>query len=105
MTETAESSVRSFDIRGMTCAACSARLERVLKKTPGILDARVNLALERADVAVEPSVTPEAVVAAVDGAGFSATLRSDDPVIARAEREAREAEAAARAAALAADQG
>lgn len=95
MTEPAENSVRSFDIRGMTCAACSARLERVLKKTPGILDARVNLALERADVAVGPSVTPEAVVAAVDGAGFSAALRSDDPIIARAEREAREAEAAA----------
>lgn len=95
MTEPAESSVRSFDIRGMTCAACSARLERVLKKTPGILDARVNLALERADVAVGPEVTPDAVVAAVDGAGFSAMLRSDDPIVARAEREAREAEAAA----------
>lgn len=95
MTDPAESSVRSFDIRGMTCAACSARLERVLKKTPGILDARVNLALERADVAVAPEVTPETVASAVDRAGFSATLRSDDPVVARAEREAREAEAAA----------
>lgn len=95
MTDSAESSVRSFDIRGMTCAACSARLERVLKKTPGVLDARVNLALERADVAVEPAMTPDAVAAAVDRAGFSATLRSDDPVVARAEREAREAEAAA----------
>jgi Cu+-exporting ATPase len=95
MTDSAESSVRSFDIRGMTCAACSARLERVLKKTPGVLDARVNLALERADVAVEPAMTPETIAAAVDRAGFSATLRSDDPVVARAEREAREAEAAA----------
>ncbi len=95
MTDSAESSVRSFDIRGMTCAACSARLERVLKKTPGVLDARVNLALERADIAVEPAMTPETIAAAVDRAGFSATLRSDDPVVARAEREAREAEAAA----------
>lgn len=95
MTDPAESSVRSFDIRGMTCAACSARLERVLKKTPGILDARVNLALERADVAVGPEVTPEAIASAVDRAGFTAQLRSDDPVIARTEREAREAEAVA----------
>ena len=94
MTDPAESSVRSFDIRGMTCAACSARLERVLLKTPGILDARVNLALERADVAVGLDVTPEAIAAAVDRAGFSATLRSDDPIVARIEREAREAEAA-----------
>ena len=94
MTETAESSVRSFDIRGMTCAACSSRLERVLKKTPGILDARVNLALERADIAVGSDVTVEAIATAVDRAGFSATLRSDDPVVARVEREAREAEAA-----------
>jgi Cu+-exporting ATPase len=95
MTDPADSSVRSFDIRGMTCAACSARLERVLKKTPGILDARVNLALERADIAVGPEITPEAISAAVDRAGFSATLRSDDPIVAHAEREAREAEAAA----------
>lgn len=95
MTDQTSPAVRSFDISGMTCAACSARLERVLKKTPGIVDARVNLALERADVAAEPNLTAEAIAAAVDRAGFAATLRSDDPVLARIERERREAEAAA----------
>jgi Cu+-exporting ATPase len=95
MTDQTSPAVRSFDISGMTCAACSARLERVLKKTPGIVDARVNLALERADVAAEPDLTAEAIAAAVDRAGFAATLRSDDPVLARIERERRETEAAA----------
>lgn len=95
MTDTSDRHVRSFDISGMTCAACSARLEKVLKKTPGIVDARVNLALERADVAVDASVAAETVIAAVDRAGFSASLRSDDPVLARAEREKREAATAA----------
>ena len=87
---------RSFDIRGMTCAACSARLERVLKRTPGIADARVNLALERADVALAPGTDAGTVLAAVDRAGFAAELRADDPVLARLQREAREREAADR---------
>jgi Cu+-exporting ATPase len=86
---------RSFDIRGMTCAACSARLERVLMKTPGIADARVNLALERADVALNGAAGVDTVIAAVDRAGFSAELRADDPVLARQQRERREREAAA----------
>ena len=40
-----------FDVSGMHCAACSARVERVLNAKPGI-EAHVNLALERADVSV-----------------------------------------------------
>lgn len=50
-------------IRGMTCAACAARAEDALKNAPGVLDANVNLALERA-----------AVVVAEDGAVDAATL-------------------------------
>ena len=40
-----------FDVSGMHCAACSARIERVLNGKDGI-EARVNLTLERADVRV-----------------------------------------------------
>ena len=32
-----------FDVRGMTCAACSARVEKVSKATPGVQNAEVNL--------------------------------------------------------------
>ena len=36
----------SFDVGGMTCAACAARIEKVLRKQPGVLEATVNFAIE-----------------------------------------------------------
>ena len=42
-------------ISGMSCAACSARIERVLTKTPGILNASVNLATEKASIEYNPA--------------------------------------------------
>jgi len=45
-----------FDIRGMTCAACANRIEKVLNKMDGIESAAVNLAAETADVAYLPGV-------------------------------------------------
>lgn len=42
-------------IGGMTCAACSARIERALNKTEGVLHASVNLATERAAVEYDPA--------------------------------------------------
>lgn len=62
-----------FDITGMTCAACSARIEKVLGKLDGIESANVNLALERATVVYNPSaVTVADMVARVDKIGFGA---------------------------------
>ncbi|TVQ33001.1 MAG: copper-translocating P-type ATPase [Geminicoccaceae bacterium] len=46
-----ETSLR-LPIRGMTCAGCAGRIEQALQKVPGVIDASVNLALERADVRV-----------------------------------------------------
>jgi Cu+-exporting ATPase len=40
----------SFDVSGMTCASCVGRVEKALAKTPGVLDASVNLATEKASV-------------------------------------------------------
>jgi len=40
----------SIKIKGMSCAACSARIEKVLNKMPGVSHAQVNLALEQAVV-------------------------------------------------------
>ena len=42
----------SLPVEGMTCASCVGRVERALKKLPGVTDAAVNLATERADVTV-----------------------------------------------------
>jgi copper chaperone CopZ len=41
-----------LDIGGMTCAVCATRVEAALQQVPGVAQATVNLALERADVAL-----------------------------------------------------
>lgn len=65
---------KEFDITGMTCAACAARIEKVTGRVPGVQSAVVNLAAERLTVEAEPAAFP-AVVSAVEKAGFSAILR------------------------------
>ncbi|MDO9224774.1 MAG: heavy metal translocating P-type ATPase [Pseudomonadota bacterium] len=75
-------------IGGMTCAACSTRLEKVLNKQPGV-EARVNLATEKARVSYQPGLIDEAgLLAAVARAGFSASPISETS---RAEEKARKA--------------
>lgn len=68
-----EDKVVEFSISGMTCAACSARLEKVLNRQPG-MQANVNLASERARVRLGEGVDAVAVIAVVAKAGFSAAL-------------------------------
>ena len=69
-------------VGGMTCANCSARVERRLKKVGGVQDAAVNLATERATVTFDPAqVTPQALVETVRAAGYEpATAETDFPV-------------------------
>jgi len=63
-----------FAIGGMTCAACSARVEKVLNRLPGV-DASVNLATERARVRFSADTAGEAeVIATVARAGYSASI-------------------------------
>ena len=58
-------------ITGMTCANCSATVERTLKKTEGVLGASVNFASERASVRFEPTkVREDALLERIAGAGF-----------------------------------
>ncbi|WP_133485730.1 heavy metal translocating P-type ATPase [Aliiroseovarius marinus] len=67
-----------LDVQSMSCAACVGRVERMLRATPGVLDARVNLASERAFVTfLTGSVTPEALSAKITKAGFPTTPRAD----------------------------
>ena len=64
-------------IEGMTCAACSTRLEKVLSRLPGV-DAAVNLAAERARIRYTPGVADVALlIAAVEKAGFKASVADD----------------------------
>ncbi len=69
--------VVEFSIAGMTCAACSARLEKVLNRQTGI-EANVNLAAERARVRLDGVADEAAVIAAVAKAGFTASVVDKD---------------------------
>jgi Cu+-exporting ATPase len=57
-------------IQGMTCASCVARVERALEKLPGVRDVAVNLATETATVVADEPLTQQALVEAVEGAGY-----------------------------------
>jgi copper chaperone CopZ len=60
-------------IEGMHCASCIGRVERALDGVPGVLEAWVNPASERAEVRLDPDVATAAeVVEAADRAGYSA---------------------------------
>jgi len=70
--------VRRLDlpVSGMTCAACAARIEKLLNRLPGV-DASVNLAAERAQVQLaSDETTPQQVVAAIEKAGFGVPPQS-----------------------------
>src|SRR5512133_983454 len=60
-----------LDLEGMTCASCAARIERKLNKLEGV-DATVNFATEQAMVTYDPEVGVDALVAAVEAAGYGA---------------------------------
>jgi len=79
-------------ISGMACAACSARIERVLRAADGVAEASVNLATESASVVYDPRVTrPAALIQHIADAGFGAQAVSRSAALFEERR--REAEA------------
>ncbi len=63
----------TFALEGMTCASCAMRIEKGLKKVPGVADAQVNLATEQATVTYNAAQTgPEQMVQKVDAVGYKA---------------------------------
>jgi Cu+-exporting ATPase len=81
----------TLPITGMTCANCSLTVERALRRTPGVREASVNLATERARVRYDPTAVglPE-LATAVEDAGYGVVIAE--------ERDLADAEARARAA-------
>ncbi|MDN0073847.1 heavy metal translocating P-type ATPase [Crenobacter sp. SG2303] len=68
---------RTLDIEGMTCAACATRIEKVLNRLPGVGVASVNFANETASVTAPVGVVTDAeLLAAVERAGYKATLQT-----------------------------
>ena len=62
-----------LEIGGMTCASCATRVERKLNRIPGV-EATVNYATEKARVRTDSGVDPEALIAAVESAGYTAVV-------------------------------
>jgi Cu+-exporting ATPase len=63
-----------LNIKGMTCAACSSRIEKKLNKTAGVLNASVNLTTEKADIEyLEETVSENNLLETVNSLGYQAT--------------------------------
>src|SRR5919202_886153 len=79
----AGSAQATLAVEGMTCASCVARIAKKLTRLPGVAEASVNLATERASVAYDPTrVKVAQLISAVEAAGYSAA-----PVAERAARD------------------
>ncbi len=81
----------NFLIQGMSCAACSARLEKVLSRQDGVSKANVNLSSNRARVIYDENViTRDDILAVISRAGFTGYYQESRDI--EKERELREKE-------------
>lgn len=87
-----EQSELELNITGMTCAGCASNVEKALKAVPEVVSAEVNLVLERAHVTwLGPDFSGDALVEAVNNAGYRAELTASDAEV-RRRQAARQAE-------------
>lgn len=76
----------TLDVIGMTCSNCALRIEKGLKKVPGVKDARVNFAMETATVGFESSVKKELLLDKIDSLGYRAFVQEDFEIHGEAEK-------------------
>ncbi len=67
-----------YNVTGMSCAACSARVERVVKRIPGVTSCAVSLLTN--SMSVEGSAKVSDIIAAVEKAGYGASLKVEERV-------------------------
>ena len=67
--------MKQYSVTGMSCAACSARVEKAVMKVPGVTACSVSLLTN--SMGVEGDAQPEAVIAAVEEAGYGAQVKGD----------------------------
>jgi cation transport ATPase len=79
---TKTNNTQTLNIRGMTCAACSQRIEKVLGRKAGVQSIAVNLATEKATVVYDPELlTIDDVTGAIDKLGFKALVPEERNVV------------------------
>lgn len=70
-----ESITKKFDVTGMTCAACQAHVQKAVDKVDGVTECAVNLLTNSMTVSYDEGQTsPQAIIAAVENAGYGASL-------------------------------
>src|SRR5690606_17533472 len=62
--------ILDLPVLGMTCASCVVRVEKAIRAVPGVTEAKVNLAAERAQVSLNVDGSPSAVAAAIRAVGY-----------------------------------
>jgi Cu+-exporting ATPase len=73
---------KQIPISGMHCTSCAQTIESTLKKTPGVQEATVNLATEKAYVTYDPRLTSEQeVIAAINATGYHAHLQTKKAIL------------------------
>ena len=65
--------MKQYDVTGMSCAACSARVEKAVSKVPGVTGCSVSLLTN--SMGVEGTADSQAVIRAVEEAGYGASLK------------------------------
>ena len=68
--------MKQFNVTGMTCAACSARLEKAVRQVPGVTEVSVSLLTNA--MGVDGTAEPEAIIKAVTDAGYGAALKAGE---------------------------
>lgn len=69
--------MQRFEVTGMSCAACSAHVEKAVAAVPGVAGVSVSLLTNSMQVEYEADPVPDAVIAAVEGAGYGAAVAED----------------------------
>ena len=67
--------MQQYDVIGMSCAACSARVEKAVSAVEGVTSCSVNLLTN--SMGVEGGVAPDKIIAAVEKAGYGASLKGE----------------------------
>ena len=65
--------MEQYNVTGMSCAACSARVEKAVSKVPGVTSCSVSLLTN--SMGVEGAASAQAIIAAVEAAGYGASVK------------------------------
>ena len=77
--------MKQYTVTGMSCAACSARVEKAVSKVPGVTACSVSLLTN--SMGVEGTATPQAIIAAVQAAGYGASEKGAEAAVSPSEAE------------------